>query len=110
MSTFATIPLPREGRRVLTLGKAKYTAKLDSGWDFGEQRVEFAVPEFPAGTKGEVAISLGGHSRRFPVTLDPAKKWNFFLVPHTHLDVGYTDYQAKVAEAQSRTPGRSHAD
>ena len=50
-----------------------------------------------------MAIRLGGHSRRFPVTLDPAKKWNFFLVPHTHLDVGYTDYQAKVAEAQSRT-------
>ena len=91
------------GQAVLTLGQAKYTAKLAPGWDFGEQMVEFAVPEFPAGSKGEVAISLGGHSRRFPVTLDPAKKWNFFLVPHTHLDVGYTDYQAKVAEAQSRT-------
>ena len=37
------------------------------------------------------------------MTLDPAKKWNLFLVPHTHLDVGYTDYQAKVAEDQSRT-------
>jgi len=91
------------GQAILTLGNAKYTAKLASGWDFGEQMVEFAVPEFPAGTKGELAISLGGHSRRFPVTLDPARKWNFFLVPHTHLDVGYTDYQAKVAEAQSRS-------
>jgi hypothetical protein len=91
------------GQAILTLGKAKYIAKLAPGWDFGEQMVEFAVPEFPAGTKGEVAISLGGHTRRFPVTLDPAKKWNFFLVPHTHLDVGYTDYQAKVAEAQSRS-------
>jgi hypothetical protein len=91
------------GQAVLTLGKAKYSAQLAPGWDFGEQMVEFAVPEFPTGTKGEVAISLGGHSRRFPVTLDPAKKWNFFLVPHTHLDVGYTDYQAKVAEAQSRS-------
>ena len=91
------------GQAVLTLGGAKYTSKLDPGWDFGEQRVEFAVPEFPKGTQGEVAIRLGGHSRRFPVTLDPAKKWNFFLVPHTHLDVGYTDYQAKVAEAQSRS-------
>ena len=64
---------------------------------------EFAIPEFPAGAKGEVAVTLQGHSRRFPVTLDPAKKWNLFLVPHTHLDVGYTDYQAKVAEDQSRT-------
>ena len=26
----------------------------------------------------------------------------FFVVPHEHLDVGYTDYQAKVAEVQSR--------
>jgi alpha-mannosidase len=91
------------GQAVLTLGKAKYSAKLAAGWDFGEQMVEFAVPEFLTGTKGEVAISLGNRSRRFPVTLDPAKKWNFFLVPHTHLDVGYTDYQAKVAEAQSRS-------
>ncbi|MDR3674456.1 MAG: polysaccharide lyase family protein [Acidobacteriota bacterium] len=93
----------REGQAVLTLGKAKYTAKLAAGWDFGEQMAEFAAAEFPAGTKGDVTISMGGHPRRFPVTLDPAKKWNFFLVPHTHVDVGYTDYQAKVAEVQSRS-------
>lgn len=24
------------------------------------------------------------------------------MVPHTHLDVGYTDYQGKVAETQAR--------
>ena len=91
------------GQVVLSVGKEKFTEKLSPGWDFGEQLVELAVPEFAPGTKGEVAVSLGGHSRHFPVVLDPAKKWNIFLVPHTHLDVGYTDYQAKVAEAQSRT-------
>lgn len=93
----------RGGQVVLDLGKAKYTAALESGWDFGEQKVEFSVPEFSGDTKGEVAVSLGGRTRRFPVTLAAAKKWNFFLVPHTHLDVGYTDYQAKVGEVQSRT-------
>lgn len=80
------------------------TAKLDPQWEFGEQMVEFAIPEFPAGTKSLVRVegkNLGGQN--FPVTLQPAKKWNFFLVPHTHLDVGYTDYQAKVGEVQSRT-------
>ena len=46
------------GQAVLTFGKAKYTAKLASGWDFGEQMAEFAVAEFPAGTQGEVAVSL----------------------------------------------------
>jgi hypothetical protein len=91
------------GQAALTLGQEKFTAKISPGWDFGEQMVEFAVPEFPPGAKGEVAVGLGGHSRRFPVVLNPAKKWNVFVVPHTHVDVGYTDYQAKVAEAQSRT-------
>ena len=91
------------GQAMLSMGKEKFTAKLSARWDFGEQLVEFAVPEFAPGAKAEVSVSIGGRSKRFPVVLDPAKKWNIFIVPHTHLDVGYTDYQAKVAEAQSRT-------
>ncbi len=87
----------------LTVGKSIYTAKLDRAGEFGDQMAEFAVPEFPANTKAVVTVGNGHSARRFPVTLDPAKKWNMFLVPHTHLDVGYTDFQAKVAEAQSRT-------
>jgi hypothetical protein len=94
---------PSEGGEAqLTVGKEKFVAKLEPGWEFGDERVEFEVPEFAVHTKGEVAVSLGGRTKRFPVALDPAKKWNLFIVPHTHLDVGYTDYQAKVAEAQSR--------
>jgi hypothetical protein len=90
------------GEAVLSLGHAKYTQKLASAWEFGEQMVEFTVHEFPSGTKSEVTIHLAGRTRRFPVTLTPAKKWNFLLVPHVHLDIGYTDYQGKVAELQSR--------
>ena len=91
------------GQATLSVGNEKFTAQLDSGWDFGGQLVEFAVPEFAPGTKSEVAISLGTHRKTWLVTLEPRKKWTIFVVPHTHLDVGYTDYQAKVAEAQSRT-------
>jgi len=98
----ANSPL-KGGQAVLTVGEEKLTAKLSPDLDFGEQLVEFAVPDFTSGTKGEVVVSLGRHSRRFPLVLDPAKKWTVFLVPHTHLDVGYTDYQPKVAELQSRT-------
>jgi hypothetical protein len=92
-----------DGQVQLTVGREKFAAKLDPGWDFGDQRVEFEVPEFSAQTEGEVTVSLGGDTKRFRRLLDPAKKWNIFIVPHTHLDVGYTDYQAKVAETQSRT-------
>ena len=36
------------------------------------------------------------------MTLSPARKWTLLIVPHEHIDVGYTDYQAKVSEIQSR--------
>ena len=93
----------KDGQALLSVGRQKFAAQLSPGWDFGEELLEFAVPEFATSTKGDVTISLGGRTKRFPLVLLPAKKWNIFIVPHTHLDVGYTDYQAKVAEAQSRT-------
>ena len=64
--------------------------------------VEFSVPEFTSAAKGEVTVKIDGHSRRFPVVLTPAKKWKLLIVPHVHLDVGFSDYQEKVAEIQSR--------
>jgi hypothetical protein len=45
---------------------------------------------------------VNGHATHVQETLQPQKQWTLFLVPHVHLDVGYTDYQAKVAAIQSR--------
>jgi len=92
----------RNGRAVLTAGKTKHTQNLTCNRDFGEQQVDFEVPEFASSLKGELAVTLNGHSSRFPVELWPAKKWTLFVVPHEHLDIGYSDYQSKVAEIQSR--------
>ena len=90
------------------------TAKLPWPWgdrnftsryprkEFGEQRVEFSVPEFTTPLNGTVTVKMSGHTQRFPVALTPAKKWNLLVVPHIHVDVGYSDYQEKVAEIQSR--------
>ena len=36
-------------------------------------------------------------------TVEPAKKWTIALIPHEHLDVGFTDYPAKVAELHSQS-------
>jgi alpha-mannosidase len=91
-----------DGDVALSLGGARYTARFPSGWEFGEQMAEFAVPEFPAGIKGEVTVHVASTSQSIPVTLVPARKWHFFIVPNVHLDIGYTDYQGKVAEIQSR--------
>jgi hypothetical protein len=84
------------------LGNQKFAALLSSDHDFGEQRIDFEVPEFAAESPGEVKVEWNGRTRDFPQNLVPGKKWNIFVVPHEHLDVGYSDYQGKVAEVQSR--------
>jgi hypothetical protein len=91
----------QHGQVTLALRQQKFSHVL-SGGEFGEQMVEFSVPEFSSATKGEVMVKINGRSRRFQVTLWPGKKWNLLVVPHIHLDVGYSDYQEKVAEIQSR--------
>jgi alpha-mannosidase len=78
----------------------KYPLRADQ--DFGEERFTVAVPEFPGNTSANLTIKFDGRPRHFTQTLQPQKKWTLFLVPHVHLDVGYTDYQAKVAAIQSR--------
>ena len=89
------------GQITLTVGRQKFRCAMTAR-EFGEQKVEFPVPDLAARAEGSVTVDLGGRARRFPVTLTPAKKWNLLIVPHIHVDVGYSDYQEKVAEIQSR--------
>jgi alpha-mannosidase len=93
---------PRSGSVTLTIAGHSWTSPLRGGQDFGEERISFAVPEFAADTPSHVTADLNGRKARFTEVLQPRKKWTLFLVPHVHLDVGYTDYQAKVSAIQSR--------
>ena len=91
-----------DGRFDLSVGDQKVSADLTSKRSFGEERLPLAVPDFSPGTKAEALVTLGNNSQRIPLTLTPAKKWKLSIVSHEHIDVGYTDYQAKVSEIQSR--------
>lgn len=93
---------PRSGRVDLSLAGRTFAQPLHEDHDFGEERVSFNVPEFQASTHSRVTVHVDGHATQFEESLDPQKKWTLFLVPHVHLDVGYTDYQAKVSAIQSR--------
>jgi hypothetical protein len=93
--------LPK-GEVTLAMEKAKYTQKFACDREFGEYRVELEVPEFTQPTKSELTVTAKGHGSRFPIDLVPGKKWNLFVVPNEHLDIGYSDYPTKVAEIQSR--------
>ncbi len=85
----------------LHVGKEDFRAALKSENDFGQERVEFEVPEFSVQADASVNISANGKTFPSHTTIRPERKWTIYFVPHAHLDIGYTDYQAKVAELQS---------
>ncbi|GHJ37043.1 hypothetical protein [Streptomyces sp. TS71-3] len=76
------------------------------GRTFGQVRVRFPLPELADGTTA-AEIRVGG--LRLACGLRPLRKWTIHLVPHVHLDVGYTDTQGKVLELHSRNLDRALA-
>ena len=91
-----------ESRVDLTIAGKRYHQTLQGKQDFGEEKLEFAIPEFPAQTQAQLRWNVAGRTQHKEQLIDPEKKWTLFLVPHIHLDVGYSDYQGKVAAIQSR--------
>ncbi len=87
----------------LSVGGKKYEKQVRGTEDFGEQKLEFAVAEFSAKTEARLRWNLDGHPGHLEEAIDPKKKWTVFVVPHIHVDVGYSDYQGKVAAIQSRS-------
>ncbi|MBB5787852.1 hypothetical protein [Jiangella mangrovi] len=72
--------------------------------DFGQVRVRFPIAELTAPLTATVAVD---DSPPATFTLTPQRKWTVHLVPHVHLDVGYTDVQGKVLELHSRNLDRA---
>jgi len=87
----------------LTLANEQYTRDLTATENFGEQKIEFLVHEPTPNTSASLALNISGHPYSFTQTVSPQKHWTIFLVPHIHVDIGYSDYQAKVAAIQGRT-------
>ena len=86
----------------LELNGAHYSQPLHTKSGFGEKRFEFDIPEFAAGTQAHLSWTVDGKTNHLDKAIDPQKKWTVLLVPHIHLDIGYSDYQAKVAAIQAR--------
>jgi len=94
-------PMGETRVQLITGGQSiQATTVIDS--DFGDARLELEVPELPPQSSVTVVVAGASGSRGFPLRLSPARKWNLLVVPHEHIDVGYTDYDAKVAELHSR--------
>jgi alpha-mannosidase len=94
--------MPSQWLATLTLGDREYQQRITTSDEFGERRLEFDVPQWEGRKSGTLVIKTPTAAHRFPVDLTPAKKWTIFIVPHEHLDIGFTDYAAKVAELHSQ--------
>ena len=104
----ATVTTPQavtRGTLILTLAGAAYHADLGPA-RFGQQRFEFWVPEFPAGSEIHATLSVNGKADERTAKLTPKRKLTVYIVPHTHLDIGFTDYQPKIEELQNRNLDR----
>ena len=103
--TFVTATLQgkaRQGKVTLAVGGKDFQAELSAAPDFGQQRFEFALPALSRVTAGTVEVKVNGKTRKTEISLKPQREWTVYLVPHIHLDIGFTDYQAKVAEVHNR--------
>ncbi|OFE15991.1 hypothetical protein BA895_21035 [Humibacillus sp. DSM 29435] len=76
-----------------------------SGRDFGMFRARMPVPGFDA--VADVNVRVGHDTHRLRVS--PCRRWTLHLIPHVHLDLGFTDAQGKVLELHCRNIDRALA-
>jgi len=91
---------------ILDVGGQSLRAEIIQGHDFGEERLEVAIPELSGPSEIEANVRLDGHRFKSRLSFAPQRKWTIFLAPHAHLDIGFTDYQAKIAEIHNRNVDR----
>lgn len=89
---------------------AVHAVRLDlAGRSGGWLRQRIALDDAPGPRVAEVELVVDGRSTTHRGRLEAQRKWTLHLIPHVHLDVGYTDYQGKVFEVHSRNLDRATA-
>jgi hypothetical protein len=67
----------------------------------GPASFEVALPAVDAEKTVAVTVDVGGNALASQtVTLKPVRKWVVYLLPHSHVDIGYTHIQTDVEKAQ----------
>jgi len=91
--------LPSTGSAELRIAGHPYGRSFSNRNEFGEARLEFEVPEWTGSAEATVRVNKFSAAAK----IESAKRWTIELIPHEHLDVGFTDYPAKVAELHSQS-------
>ena len=95
-------PEPVDGKLEASLGAAKQTADLKAA-QFEGGAYELLVPEPQDAATLQVSFTTS-FGKRFTdeQKLGPVRQWTFYMTPHTHYDIGFTEPQPQVIERLSK--------
>lgn len=83
--------------RVIVEGQEPQEVELT----FGSRTLTSIVPASGKKRKLDVSIEINGKAVvSQKVTLRPVRNWVVYILMHSHVDIGYTDLQPKIAEKQ----------
>jgi alpha-mannosidase len=64
----------------------------------GIESFEIPLPGIPVKKATQATISISANNQIYTARciVEPARTWNIYVLPHSHVDIGYTNTQAKV--------------
>ncbi len=77
---------------ILAEGEKAVSSDLKLGMN--DFYLNFRAPDKPQ--KVEISISIDGKTRIYSTLIKPARMITFYLIPHAHVDIGYTDLQPMI--------------
>lgn len=68
----------------------------------GSQSIEVQLPAVDARQELRIALQAGGQTLvSQAVAIKPVRPWTIYLLPHSHVDIGYTALQSDVEQKQN---------
>jgi alpha-mannosidase len=70
---------------------------VERQFEAGQYTVDVPVPNVASPTDAKVVVkTAAGVLAEHAITLNPVRKWAVYLLPHSHVDIGYTHVQTDV--------------
>lgn len=98
-------------RGTLTVGESVVELELDPADRRGGEvacRIPVPAPEAESTWVLDLEVESGTETHRGVFV--PCRRWTFHVVPHSHLDLGYTDHAPKALDIHARNIDRALAD
>ena len=88
------------GKMVFTMNKKEL---LRTDLIKGDNRILLTFPAVTRPTKITISAKINdGAAVNYPFTITPPKKWQIYLVQHSHTDIGYTRPQSEILAEHMR--------